>query len=339
MPYVGRFFNASEEDQKLTKTLENEPVKVYFDLYDQKYVCHKIKHTERVTLSKNALDFVYSDSVEEFDKDKPRYYKYDRKNRDERFEGIKNILKQNLEKQKELYKELNDVTEQSLDEYVDRKKKDSINAEHARMKRYIRKAGMNRKILNYFFTVTWDSSIYSDVESWMKALCTWCANNSYRYGVKIMGGFEFGEENSRLHFHAVAHIPEDFFGPNDLVQVSRYSEKEHKWRNVMESVELRKKFGINEFERLEYDDNKNFLNVLTYVACYACKDGGKMYYSRGLRENFETFINAEDIFFEFDDGIIKYRLCDAWAKYDRFGRFIRLGSIVPTDELPFEETA
>ena len=67
--------------------------------------------------------------------------------------------------------------------------------------------------------------------------------------------------------------------------------------------------------------------------------GGKMYYSRGLRENFETFINAEDIFFEFDDGIIKYRLCDAWAKYDRFGRLIRLGSIVPTDDLPFEETA
>ncbi len=337
MSYVGRFFNSKEEDREYINSLERDCCKVYYDLYDDVYVCHKIAHMERVTLPSTPLSELYKKTVAEYDTDKPKFYKYNRSNREQRFEDIKEILRKNIEKEKEFRRDFDDLTEKSIDEFIETKKKDNIGACRAKMKRFMRKAGMNRKIFNYFITITRDSEIFPDADNWMTTLKRWFANNSFRYGLKIMGGFEFGDENGRLHFHAVAHVPEDFFENGDLKKVSRYSERERKWRNVFESTELRCKFGINEFESISCSDYKSFLDTLTYVSCYASKDGGYMYYSRGLSDSFPSFVKAEDIFYEFDDGVVKYRLCDAWEK--SIIGYLRRRAKEIYEDLPFDNVS
>ena len=97
--------------------------------------------------------------------------------------------------------------------------------------------------------MTYDPEKYSSEDKWLNTLFRWFANNVDRYGIKIMGGVEFGDENGRMHFHGVAIIPDDFFG-DDLQLVTSYSTKRRKREERLESKEIREKFGINDWKKL-----------------------------------------------------------------------------------------
>ncbi len=88
---------------------------------------------------------------------------------------------------------------------------------------------------------------------------------------------------------------------------------DRKYMNFLESKEIREKFGMNDWERLDNMAEDSFLRTLKYVCKYATKEGGRMYYSRGLPDCTYQRIDSEDLFFVFDDGgVTKYKLCDGF---------------------------
>lgn len=305
------FFNINDNDSGLKLLIEKEPVKIYTDFKDGdgNYICYPVRHCGyRVRGLPTEFDLMYKDARAEFDGNiKP----YQTVKHDLRFEGIKDILRRNLEERRARDSEFaSKLGGFDFEEFCESKNKSELANIHARKKRFLRKCAFNRDKLNWFGTITWDSSIHKTADDWVGTLLRWLGNNAYRYGAKFMGAFEYGEDNGRIHFHCVASLPDDFF--TDLHTVHRFSEKERCWMNFLESAELREKFGMNEWERLGGMAEDSFIRTLKYVCKYATKDGGRMYYSRGLPDCTYQKIDAEDLFFVFDDGVVKYKLRDGF---------------------------
>lgn len=336
------FIDETNQNEKERKLIEKAPCKIYFDSAYSSPVCHYVIPQNRIKNVPTLLDTLYKSAREEYDTTFPCGLRKTKEIKDKRFNGIKDILKKSMENNKQWDASFEELLENDdIDEYLAEKDKEEYHAECAKKKRFLRKFGMNRRLFRWFITVTMDGSKFSSEEEWLEKLFRLFANNSYRYGIKIMGGIEFGEENGRIHFHAVAYIPEDFFGDGDLYEVTRYSDKDKCWKKMFESKELREKFGINDFERIDNSSAKECKRVCDYVAKYAVKQGGKMYYSRGLPDCIYNNVNYDDLFFVFESGQLKYlfrpdaNIFKSPVLRDFTGR--KVGHYVADDELPFSD--
>ena len=302
------YFDINDEGSMDRKLYEQNRMRVYYDLISEQYVAHIVRSQKKRDLPKKMIDILFNESRDEWDLHDTKIFRT-KKEHDARIAGIREILMKKVQEKKDLYRELDVmIDEKNMNQYIDGRDKEEWHSWLAKRKRFLRKAGYNRKLLNWWFTVTWDPAKYDSAESWLNDLCRYLAIKSWRSGWKILGGFEFGDQNGRLHFHAVAYIPDGFFKENDLYKANRYSLKEKRWKRSLEFKEIREKFGINEFESLKGLDNKEFLSTLHYVADYVIKETGRMYYSRGLKDNTLQYIDAEDLLLEFDDGSTKYYL-------------------------------
>lgn len=333
------FLDENPQNQSFKIDVEKNICKVYIDPAFSAPVCHVVVHQKKYKNIPCLIDTLYKVARNEYDSASPNVLRKNAERQNKRLDGIKEILKKSIEMEQNFDKSLQKMLkDDNLGEYVNEKMKDEYHAEKARQKRFFRKFGMNRKRFNWFFTVTMDSSIFSSEEDWWEKLSRRFANISDKYDVKIMGGIEFGEANGRIHFHGIAYFPEDFWD-GDLYEVTRYSEKDKCWKKMLESKEFRDKFGINEFERLDTTSDKECIRICNYVVKYAVKQGGKMYYSRGLPDCFYQNICYDDLFYVFEDGQMKFvfrpdaNIFESAYLKDCFGR--RIGRRVSNVELPF----
>lgn len=342
------FFDIKEvENAHLRSGIESQPMKVYFDLLNNRWVCHRVIHQKHEKRMPQLIDELYKEAKIKYDTENERILYPTKSERQERLNGIKDILKRSVQRNIKCDENLKQmIDDEILSLYVDGKGNDELHAEYAKKKLFMRKCGLNRKKLNFWFTVTIDPAIWKFPEEGINTLFRWFANNADRKGVKIIGGVEYGDENGRIHFHGLGSFPDGFFG-DGLHKVKRYSNKDKRWKTMLEYDELREKFGMNEFESLRAMDEKEFMKVLHYVADYATKQGGRMYYSRGLPAHDYQYVSADELMFEFEDGQMKYypkqsfvfrkNSIDAMIRNGHYRRMF--GEMEETDELPFEESA
>lgn len=338
------FFNCMDLPEKMRFSMEKERMKVYFDLERECYVCHEVRHQQHRKQPEQLINRLYKDSKHKYDLENPRPFRLNSEYKNERLEGIKKILRKSIEKNKQYDEDLQSLLEKdNLSFFVEEKLNDEAHQERAKRKRFDRKAGLNRDRWDYFWTQTFDPALFANPEQGLETLFRWIKNNADRYGIKVLGAVEFGEENGRIHFHALIHIPDEFLKRLKLKPITRYSIRGNKWKTSPESEVLRQKFGINEFDSLHGKNAEELLKVVRYISSYACKQDGRRYYSRGLPDCGYQYVDSEDLFFQFDDGEIKYIPCDSF----KFGKdsviaIIRSrdkGKLCQNEELPFRESA
>ena len=123
-----------------------------------------------------------------------------------------------------------------------------------------------------------------------------------------MGVFEYGEDNGRLHFHALMYVPDgQMIG--GLTDVKRYSTKRHKWEASTENTFFRTRFGINQFDHIERADIKSG-KVVNYVIKYLLKSDERIIYSRAIPTELYAIIEDHEIASEMFDFVRKFVLFD-----------------------------
>lgn len=207
------------------------------------------------------------------------------------------VIKQNMQKK---YPELEDT-----DKFV----KDNLSRKwhnhYARLKRFKRKADLNR--WNKFVTITYDSRKMNE-DTFRKKLRKCLSNLHSRRGWRYMGVFEHGEDNDRLHFHAIMYIPEDQM-IGTIIEKKDYSTKQHKQQITHSNTFFAETFGRNDFEDLDQREIANG-NAMNYILKYIAKSGEKIVYSRGIPSEIYRDIEDKDIVAKFIDFGLKFVFFD-----------------------------
>ncbi len=175
----------------------------------------------------------------------------------------------------------------------------------ARKKLFRRKAYLNK--WNYFVTFTYDDKKHTD-DSFKRSLRKCLNNLSSRKGWKVMGIWEYGEENERLHFHALLYVPDGKM-VGSIYEKKDYSKRKHKMIITHPCDFFEKRFGRCDFEAINSVALKKG-KYLDYILKYITKTNEKIVYSRGIPSNFKDEISEEDICAEMQDFILKFVLFD-----------------------------
>ncbi len=197
--------------------------------------------------------------------------------------------------------EYNDETEQeSCHEFISRKIYNTTAAYCSRLRRFHRKKDQTQ--WTAWWTITYDDELFSSEEEFRRTLLNYFRNKAApdRGGWRVMGVFEHGEENGRLHFHGFFYIPKDT-ERSKCVEVTRYSTKRGCMEKYMEHPEIRKKFGVNKYEDIREAMQSDITAMANYTAkmCRYMEKGEKVFYSRHLPTEFvgEFFNNDMVMFF------------------------------------------
>ncbi|MCH5162731.1 MAG: hypothetical protein J1G38_04505 [Clostridiales bacterium] len=190
------------------------------------------------------------------------------------------------------------VEQETCYEFVSRKIYNLSAAYSARKRRFHRKKDQTQ--WTAWWTITYDSAKFSSEAVFRKVLLKWFNNMAVRKGWRIMGVFEHGEENERLHFHGFFYIPEGK-EIGELVEQQHYSKKHGCIHEYIENTEVREKFGVNEYEDIREAMRSDIKAMATYTAkmCRYMEKGEKVFYSRHLPSEFvgEFFKNDMVMFF------------------------------------------
>lgn len=174
-----------------------------------------------------------------------------------------------------------------------------------RQRRFRQKSFLND--WNFFATFSYDEKVM-DEASFRTSLKKCLANLHTRHGWKYMGVFEYGEDNGRLHFHALMYIPDgQMIGW--LSPVRRYSTKRHCWEDSVENSFFRSRFGINQFDELSHRDVKSG-KVANYILKYLLKSDERIVYSRAIPTELFAMIGDDEIASDFVDFVWKFVLFD-----------------------------
>ncbi len=158
-----------------------------------------------------------------------------------------------------------------------------------RYKRMIRR-GYNYR-WNYFCTFTYDSEKHTE-ESFRKKLMNTLYHFSSRRGWRYIGAWERGEEGQRLHFHALAYIPEGEM-PGVLEEHEDYSTKRHRREKSIQNSFFNERFGRSDFSAV--NNAYEVADSIKYMLKYISKNDEKVVYSRGMKTYFISDILDEDI--------------------------------------------
>ena len=175
----------------------------------------------------------------------------------------------------------------------------------SRKKLFRRKAYLNN--WNYFVTFTFDDKKHTD-DSFKKSLRKCLSNLSTRKGWKVMGIWEYGEENERLHFHALLYVPDGMM-VGKLYEKKDYSKRKHKVITTHPCTFFEERFGRCDFEKINSLSLKKG-KYLDYILKYITKTDEKIVYSRGIPSIFRDEISEDEICAEFEDFVMKFVLFD-----------------------------
>lgn len=221
-----------------------------------------------------------------------------------------NAVKQNLK-----YGELrvflkNGMLEQypnfeNIDNYIEEHIQRKIHNFYSRMKRFKRKANLNK--WNYFVTLTYDDK-KMDADTFKRKLRKCLSNLHCRRNWRYMGVFELSPTENRLHFHALMYIPKgEMLG--EITEEKSYSTKKHAMQIAHINSFFAGKFGRNDFAELTEEDLK-FGRTTEYITKYLSKTNEKIVYSRGIPTELNLYIERQDIATEYMDYVIKFVLFD-----------------------------
>ncbi len=194
---------------------------------------------------------------------------------------------------------------QDVDNFVEKHIQRKIHNFYARIKRFTRKAHLNK--WNKFVTITYDDKKHT-AESFKRKLKKCLSNLHCRRGWNYMGVFEYAPETQRLHFHALMYIPNGQM-VGEVVERKDYSTAQKKMQTTLINTFFEKKFGRNDFEDLSAEDLK-FGHALEYLTKYLHKTNEKIVYSRGIPTELSMYIANTDIATEFEDFVLKFVLFD-----------------------------
>ena len=197
-------------------------------------------------------------------------------------------------------------TMQNVDDFV----KDNINRKRhnyfSRLKRFKRKANLN--LWNKFVTITYDDK-KMDADTFRRRLRKCLSNLHSRKGWRYMGVFELGEDNGRLHFHALMYIPEDKM-IGEIFERKKWSIKQNKMVTTHPNTFFCERFGLeNDFEDLSQNEIR-YGNTLGYLTKYLQKTNEKIVYSRGIPTEIYKEIDDKDIATEMLDFGVKFVFFD-----------------------------
>lgn len=201
-----------------------------------------------------------------------------------------------------------------LEKYADLKDADEFVKENikrkrhnlfSRLKRFKRKANLN--LWNKFVTITYDDK-KMDADTFRRKLRKCLSNLHSRRSWRYMGVFELGEDNGRLHFHALMYIPEDKM-IGEIVEQKDYSTKDHKMQITHSNTFFADTFGRNDFEDLSQNEIR-YGNTLEYLTKYLHKSNDKIVYSRGIPTEIYKEIDDKDIAVEMLDFGLKFVFFD-----------------------------
>ncbi|MDE6401745.1 MAG: hypothetical protein K2L54_03940, partial [Clostridiales bacterium] len=188
-----------------------------------------------------------------------------------------------------------DKTEnETCHEFIARKLYNKSAAYSMRKKRFYRKADQIR--WTAWWTITYDEELFTSEHEFRRVLLNYFRNKSVRNKWRIMGVFEHGEDNGRLHFHGFFYIA-DGQQVGELVEVERYSTKRGCVEKYIENTELRAKFGINKYEDIseERKTNVNAMAKYTSKMCGYMEKGETVFYSRHIPMEFTGKFNSHDM--------------------------------------------
>ncbi len=176
--------------------------------------------------------------------------------------------------------------------FIERKLYNKSVAESAKTRRFFRKSNQVR--WTAWWTITYSAELFSSEEEFMRCLLKKFGNLVTRRGWRVMGVFEKGEENDRLHFHGFVYIPKGA-EVGELVEQTRWSEKRHCSEKYIENTVFREQFGINQYDAL--GDGENISTVARYTAKMIgyMQKGGRVYYSRHIPSEFVLAVRDCDV--------------------------------------------
>lgn len=158
-----------------------------------------------------------------------------------------------------------------------------------RYKRMIRR-GYNYR-WNYFCTFTYDDQKHSE-ESFRKSLMNTLYHFSSRRNWRYIGAWERGEQGQRLHFHALAYIPDGQM-PGVLEEHEDYSTKRHRREKSVQNSFFNERFGRSDFSAV--NNAYEVADSIKYMLKYISQNDEKVVYSRGMKTYFISDIMDEDI--------------------------------------------
>lgn len=294
--------------------------KTYYKIYNDgghyvatKLINSKVKHSSKVVYEKTQLDklfdYLYLQGIKE------NYNKND----------LKAFIKNEIVNTYSFADEIKD-----LDKYIEEKSKSKINNFYKRVKRFKRKANLNK--WNYFCTFTFDDKKHT-VESFKKSLRKCLSNLHTRRGWRYMGVFELGEKNERLHFHCIMFIPDGQMVGN-IAELNEYSTrlKTTKLRHANDFFDER--FGRSDFAPIESTEM-----TIVYILKYLQKDNEKIVYSRGIASEICKVIENKDIACEFVDFVYKFVLFDdviSWEKDIMHYTYKQASFLIPYAKITFD---
>jgi hypothetical protein len=181
-----------------------------------------------------------------------------------------------------------------LDEYIADNIKRKRHNLYARKKRFRRKAYLNK--WNYFLTFTFDGAKHTP-ETFRQKLRKCLSNLHTRRGWRYMGVFEYSPEKGRIHFHALAYIPDgQMLGK--IEQKESYSPQEGRMKTRRENSFFAEAFGVNDFQEID-NSPRAYRRAVEYILKYVEKQGERIVYSRGICTEICRKLTARDIITDF----------------------------------------
>lgn len=194
--------------------------------------------------------------------------------------------------------EYDDKTEQeSCPEFIYRKIYNESAAYSGRLRRFHRKKDQTQ--WTAWWTITYDSDKFPSEDAFRKVLLKRFNNLAVRNHWRIMGVFEYGEDNGRLHFHGFFYIP-DGEEVGKIVKQKHYSKKHGCVHEYYENTDFREKFGVNEYEDIREAMQSDITAMANYTAkmCRYMEKGEKVFYSRHIPTEFTgEFYNNDMVMF------------------------------------------
>lgn len=189
-----------------------------------------------------------------------------------------------------------ELEKQDLLSFVMRKLYNDTAAKCNRIRRFRRKK--DNCVWSYYVTFTYSDALFSSPEEFRKKLVKKFNNLAVNHGWRVMGGFEPGEANGRIHFHGFLYIPEgETVGR--LEHKSGYSVKERRMHEFDENTDFAEKFGRNEFVDLTGIAPIELEHMMNYIMKYIIKAGCKLFYSRHIPISYRIKIARKAIAFGF----------------------------------------
>lgn len=282
------------------------------------YIPNENTVTERETRARTKWDDLF-DTLYRVLKSSPENSEYG-KDSDE-----KQLIRQSIEFElirqfREVYGYDDSIEPESCALFISRKLWNMSASYHERKKRFFRKKDQVR--WTAWITITYSDDKFKSEEEFNRTLRTFFKNKAHkdRGDWLVMGQFEHGEENGRLHFHGFFYIPQGS-ASRELVNRSKYSDKKQAWQNYKADSELLEKFGDNEYVDITDATQKDIHAMAEYtdkMTRYMDK-GGKVFYSRHIPMDFELEVLGKEMLTRFT--VVHKRQITRYVLWD--GAFVR----------------